>query len=181
MALRYAIIIALEDKQATGYEITKWFDNGLGYFWHASHQQIYLELKKMTEEGLVTFVEIEQEGKPAKKIYQTTASGFAALDQWLQLPVKPMPVKDTLLMKIFAGSRMEPAILLAEVERHRTQNRQLLAEFHEIERCFQPVAEKPVKYQYAYLTLRNGITYLEGWLKWSDEVVSFLQLQEQSR
>ena len=177
MALRFAIIIALEDSQGSGYEIAKWFDGGLGYFWHASHQQIYLELKKMTADGLVTFEEVQQEGKPAKKIYSTTEAGFAALDHWLATPARQAPLKDALLMRIYAGSRISPTVLLAEVQRHQQQNRELLETFENIDRCFQPVKAKPIKYQYGYLTLRNGIIYLQGWLQWSEEVCAFLQDQ----
>jgi len=177
MALRFAIIITLEDKLCSGYEIAQNFNRGLGYFWCASHQQIYLELKKMTDAGLVSYDVIKQVGKPAKKVYRTTTEGFNALDDWLLLPAKMTPVKDALLMKIYVGSRVNPTVLLTEVQRHQQHYRELLKTYQEIDGCFQPIKEKPTKYQYSYLTLRKGILQAEAWLVWSDEVCTFLNDQ----
>ncbi len=177
MALRYAIIITLEDKRCSGYDIASRFSQGLGYFWSASHQQIYSELRKMTDLGLVAYELIEQKGKPVKKVYCVTEAGFKALDTWLMLPSKSMPLKDALLMKLYAGSRVAPDTLLREMQRHCQEKRQLLETYLEIDSCFQPVNKKPIKYQYAYLTLRKGIVQTQAWLQWSDEVCCFLEGQ----
>ena len=45
MALTHAILTALLEEDLTGYELAKQFDVSLGFFWTASHQQIYQTLK----------------------------------------------------------------------------------------------------------------------------------------
>ena len=69
MSLRYAILASLESHPHTGYEIAREFDSAVGYFWQATHQQIYKELSKLTAESLVGFEQIYQQSKPSKKRY----------------------------------------------------------------------------------------------------------------
>jgi DNA-binding PadR family transcriptional regulator len=178
MALRHAVLISLQSEEATGYEIAKWFDCGMGYFWHASHQQIYLELGKMTKAGLVDFREIEQTGKPAKKVYRVTKEGMKALEEWLLKPAKQFVIKDELLMKVYAGHLTPPAHLLAEVQVHKKDYQALLKTFQEIEsQWFSKPKELPLQQQYIHFTLKNGIYYAQAWLKWCDELIEFLQQQ----
>ena len=44
MSLRSAILTALMERPSSGKELTRRFDLSFGYFWHATHQQIYREL-----------------------------------------------------------------------------------------------------------------------------------------
>lgn len=178
MALRYALLIALQEAPATGYEITKRFDEAMGYFWQSSHQQIYLELKKMTEKGLVEFEEREQAGKPDKKIYHATEKGLQELKQWLAQPLKDSAFKDALLMKIYAGPLGSPQQLYDEMKNKQTANEKLLQTFHAIEsEVFRDVQSLDLQHQYTYLTLRNGIITVKAWLQWCEEVLVFLEKQ----
>lgn len=178
MSLPYSILIALHEESGTGYEIAQRFDQGMGYFWKSSHQQIYQTLSKMTDNGWVTFEEIAQQGKPDKKIYHATDLGIQALKKWLIEPIKPSAYKDALLMKIYAGPLTSPNILLKEVQHLQKEHKAQLITFKDIEKeWFQNIEQGAIQYQYIYLTLRNGIITLQAWLKWSDEVVDFLQKQ----
>jgi PadR family transcriptional regulator AphA len=47
MSLPHVILTVLSTREATGYDITKEFSHSIGYFWKASHQQVYRELNKM--------------------------------------------------------------------------------------------------------------------------------------
>ena len=53
--LKYAILGLLMQSSVTGYDISKAFGDGLGSFWSAKHSQIYPELKRLTEEGLIRY------------------------------------------------------------------------------------------------------------------------------
>ena len=56
MSLPHVILTVLSTRDATGYDITKEFSATIGYFWKASHQQVYRELNKMAQNELVTCV-----------------------------------------------------------------------------------------------------------------------------
>ena len=47
MALADAILVCLTERPMTGYELAKTFDSSMGFFWRASHQQIYRELQQL--------------------------------------------------------------------------------------------------------------------------------------
>lgn len=64
--LKYAILRLINREPITGYDISREFDRGLVNFWYATHSQIYPELRKLTEEGLVTF-EIDTRGDRQEK------------------------------------------------------------------------------------------------------------------
>ena len=53
--LKYAILGLLNQKSMSGYELSSEFESALNEFWNAKHSQIYPELKKLTEEGMITF------------------------------------------------------------------------------------------------------------------------------
>ena len=76
MDVRTLCLGALMGGEATGYEIRKMFEDGpFSHFQIASLGSIYPALTKLTQDGLVTFVEHEQENRPDKKIYRLTSDG----------------------------------------------------------------------------------------------------------
>ncbi|EMY32485.1 putative PadR family transcriptional regulator, partial [Arthrobacter crystallopoietes BAB-32] len=54
MSLPHAILTALLEKPGSGAELTRRFDRSFGFFWPATHQQIYRELAKLERDGLVS-------------------------------------------------------------------------------------------------------------------------------
>ena len=72
--LKYAILGLLNRQPMTGYDIGKEFNYELSEFWHAKHSQIYTELKRLHDEGLVTY-DIEISGD----ILEKTPGGLDAV------------------------------------------------------------------------------------------------------
>ena len=67
--LGYAVLGLLSREELSGYDLKRWMERPLGYFWNARHSQIYPELARLEEEGFVTHTLVEQSGKPDKKEY----------------------------------------------------------------------------------------------------------------
>lgn len=179
MSLRHAILVVLLEQEGSGYEIAKQFDGALGYFWQATHQQIYKELSKLADEGLVTFKEIEQSGKPTKKRYRVTPAGRGALIKWMRQPTEPSIVKEPLLVKLFAGHLLKSSEMTAEMTRERDRHRAQLESYLRIEKNYFAHPKSLSKaHQFAYYTLRSGIHYERSWLKWADEVIKELKNEE---
>ena len=83
MALAQAVMSLLAHKAYSGYEIAKEFEASVGYFWQATHQQIYRELKKLEKQGWV-IVEVIPQGKSLdKKVYHLTELGQQNLINWI--------------------------------------------------------------------------------------------------
>ncbi len=171
MSLKHAILILLESQPGSGYDLLKRFKDGLGYFWNAKHQQVYLELKKLNEAGWLAFEEEAQETRPDKKVYRLTGAGHAELLRWLGEPVQPNRINDALLVKLYAGAHTTTANLREEMARHVTVHRKTLDSLLSIERDYHALpAEQRASLRLPYLTLRRGILGEQAWLAWADEV-----------
>jgi PadR family transcriptional regulator AphA len=176
MSLRHAILTQLEQAPSSGYDLARHFRTGIGNFWNASHQQIYLELRKLHEEGLVAFDIEEQQERPDRKVYRLTDAGLEVLKAWMREPSKPPRVNDALLVKVYGGHLQPPGALLAEFETHEQLHRERLAEYRGYEAQYLALdAQDRERYRLPYLTLRRGILYEEDWLRWLAEARAALQ------
>src|ERR1700755_3639592 len=63
----------------TGYDIKTFVDRTARYFWAASYGQIYPELKRLEDQGLVRG-RPEPSGERARTVYELTEAGTAALE-----------------------------------------------------------------------------------------------------
>lgn len=111
--LKYAILGLINRKPFTGYELAKEFNEELVHFWYAKHSQIYPELKKLTEEGLISFETVIQGEKLEKKLYTITMSGRREFQNWLKKedPLEPTP-KDIFRLKVYFADGMTKEQLL---------------------------------------------------------------------
>ena len=177
MALAHAILVALLDSPSSGYDLAKRFDSSVGFFWDASHQQIYRELAKLEETGCITAETIHQGTRPNKHLYYITDHGVIFLTNWILSSNNSLsPVKDDLLVKLFGGYLVETDVILQELRRHRKLHQTRLVEYQAIEdRFFPDIEALSQRATYQYLTLRNGIQFEQGWLKWCDEAIVTLQ------
>ncbi|NLL52185.1 MAG: PadR family transcriptional regulator [Peptococcaceae bacterium] len=100
--LKYAILGLINRKPMTGYDLTIEFDKELASFWYAKHSQIYPELKKLTDENLITFETVIQGEKLEKKVYTITEKGKQELKNWIlrDEPLEPTP-KDVFRLRAY--------------------------------------------------------------------------------
>jgi DNA-binding PadR family transcriptional regulator len=179
MALSHAILAALTECPCSGYDLAKRFDGSVGFFWHASHQQIYRELTKLEDQGLIRAEVIAQTSRPDKKLFHVTPAGTECLQAWMAQPTKGSPLKDELLVKLFVGYLVPPDTLITTLQQGRSQHAATLAAYQAIEQQYFADADaiSPAG-QFQYLTLRNGIHYETAWLAWCDEALTTLNAME---
>lgn len=175
MSLKHAILVLLDREPGSGYDLTQRFNQGIGHFWQASHQQIYQQLKKLDGDNLVQFALEEQSGKPDRKVYKITAEGKAALQHWLHQDDKPPVVRDALLIKLFASQAEDIEAMISELDRHIDIHKKTILSHQEIEAQFFSANKKQqLKMRNQYLTLRRGIRYEREWIDWLEETKELL-------
>jgi len=182
MALEHAILVSLLEKPGSGYELARRFERSIGYFWTATHQQIYRVLKRMENDGWVDVRDVAQQGRPDKKEYSVADLGRAALSSWLQDPIEPESVRHDLAVKIRGAAFDDPAALIREVERHRQAHRDRLAHYLAGEaRDFTseastagPAAPLDAERELQHVVLRGGIAYERMMIDWLDDVLATL-------
>jgi len=175
MSLAHAILASLIDKSCSGYDLAKQFDGSVGFFWQASHQQIYRELSKLNKLGWITSEIIVQEGRPDKKIYSVTQEGTVQLKEWIAQTSDPAAIKDDLLVKIFSGYIVSEHVILQELEHHRQAHSEKLSTYRDLEqKYFSNPKQLTQVAKFQYLTLRKGIRYEAEWVDWCNEAIELL-------
>ncbi|MCX5042843.1 PadR family transcriptional regulator [Aldersonia sp. NBC_00410] len=182
MALEHAILVALSEHSGSGYELARRFDKSIGFFWAATHQQIYRVLKRMDDLGWVENDNIAQSGRPDKKMYRVTAVGRAELADWIATSSPPGPLREELALKIRAAVHGDLSALCAEVTRHRDRHAERLDVFRYMEkRDFPDPAALSGTALHQYLVLRGGIRVEEGFTEWCSEVLDALDRSDHER
>ncbi|MFB0630997.1 PadR family transcriptional regulator [Streptomyces sp. AB3(2024)] len=178
MALEHAILVSLLEKPGSGYELARRFERSIGYFWTATHQQIYRVLKRMEGDGLLAVREVAQQGRPDKKEYSVAAPGSAALSRWLHEPIEPESMRHDLAVKIRGAAFDDPAALIREVERHHAVHSGRLVHYLAGERrdFTGPDAPAPLDQgrELQHVVLRGGIAYERMTIAWLDDVLATL-------
>ncbi|MFF5014766.1 PadR family transcriptional regulator [Streptomyces sp. NPDC001165] len=174
MALRNAVMAALLEGEASGYDLAKGFQSSVANFWMATPQQIYRELERMESEGLVAARFVLQERRPNKRLFSLTEAGYAAVHAYTtEPPAKPTAIRDELLVKVQCvdvgdlqavraaiSQRMELAA--AKVVRFERMRERLLAGRTEDE--YFTTAERIGP----YLTLLRGLSLEQDNLRWGE-------------
>lgn len=174
--MRHAILVLLQDQEASGYDLAREFANSIGLVWNATHQQIYLELGKLNDQNMVKFRHIPQDGKPDKKLYRITEEGRDELIRWLRKPAAPPRIRDAFMVKIAGGALSDSSSILRELEDQADLRRERLSTFEALASKLDEQGRD--KDLFTYLTLRRGILDQQAWLHWAEEVRSALNKRE---
>jgi PadR family transcriptional regulator, regulatory protein AphA len=145
----------------TGYDIKTFVDRTTRYFWAASYGQIYPELKRLEDQGLIRG-RPEPSGGRARTTYELTKNGQAALEHWLGADEEPSyELRDAGMLKLFFSDSL-PEWRIAIVRSIRAREERVLAHLRSIE----PHASTgPAG---SYLTLQLGIESTESTINWCE-------------
>src|SRR4051812_3075196 len=114
MSLRHAVLGLLAIEPTTGYDLARKFDSSLSNAWHASHSQIYPELARLTEAGMV---EVVGEGARNSRTYAVTDRGREELRDWLLTREANRSQRNETAVRWFLMALLEPADRRAAIER----------------------------------------------------------------
>ncbi|RZV39534.1 MAG: PadR family transcriptional regulator [Acidimicrobiales bacterium] len=174
MALAEAILVCLTDRPMSGYDLAKTFDASIGFFWRASHQQVYRELAKLRERGLVKSSEIEQSGKPNRIVHTITTAGKNALKSWSQKPSRVPSVKDELLVKLYALEHVDIPALREQLEVRLDHHRAILNAYHKIKERYYDGKDLTISEQGKHIALTMGIRSEKEMIKSYEEALVML-------
>jgi DNA-binding PadR family transcriptional regulator len=98
MSLRHALLGLLVDRSASGYDLLKLFNTSLANVWPATQSQIYTELNKLADAGLIA---VAAEGPRGRKQYALTDEGLAELRHWLTETEPQHSRRSEVLLRVF--------------------------------------------------------------------------------
>jgi len=153
------ILGLLGSRPRSGYEIKAAVDRSTRYFWAASYGQIYPELRRLAEAGLIEGTDAPTGGR-RRTVYELTNAGRHALGEWHREPPERFDYRDEAMLKLFFATAVEPAGA-AGIARQRAE---MAAETAEELRAVE--AESPGSDQPGYAVLRFGIDFNEFVADW---------------
>ncbi|MEU9185030.1 PadR family transcriptional regulator [Streptomyces sp. NPDC048484] len=183
MALRNAVMAALLEGEASGYDLAKGFEASVANFWMATPQQLYRELERMEGDGLVSARVVQQERRPNKRLFSLTEAGRHVLRAYVaEGPAKPLAIRDELMVKVqcvdigdtddieavraAVAERVERAT--AKLARYQRMQERMLAGRTEDEYLITADRVGP------YLTLQGGMALERANLQWGETVLKRL-------
>ena len=172
MSLSHAVLTSLIEKSSSGYDLARRFDKSIGYFWHATHQQIYRELARMEAAGWIESSSAPDAGKTRKREYRVLAAGRAELVRWALEPSPPMDLRDEFMVKLRADAALGEIDLCDELRRRIALHLEKLAHYREIElRDFPPGKTMPRLARIHHMILKKGILFEEASIAWNKEML----------
>ena len=171
MSLSYAILGLISYRPMTGYNLKEIFDNSISHFWHAHLSQIYRELSKMEEAGLVYSEVQRQEGRPDRKVYRITPLGEEKFQSWLEsFPENlVMSYNNEFLLRLYFGGRIDHEELHFQFTKYKKEIESKLQHFESLFGVIEEFSRKaggPRDRLYWELTLDLGIALLKANLEW---------------
>ena len=183
MSLGNALLGLLNHRPMTGYDLKKILDHPMGFFWVAQMSQIYRELNKLEEKGLVKSEVKPQEKRPDRKVYQLTKGGKETFLSWLnKFPDQLSEAsRSRFLMRIFFSSKIKLDELAFQMKRYKREKEERLRYLNKVEQWIKDYSrEKKLKEHAFYwsLIVKKEYKNVTAGIEWADEC---LQLIEQKK
>jgi DNA-binding PadR family transcriptional regulator len=167
----YVILGMVSREPRSGYEIKALVDNTTRFFWAASYGQIYPELKRLSEAGLLEGVDAPR-GERKRTVYAITAEGEQALKEWLRQPPVTYEMREEGLLKLFFAGVLPPseaAGILASMREHRQG---MVERLQAIEP--KAAAKDETGDPFPLMVLRGGIEFNQWFAEWCERMESQL-------
>ena len=160
----YVILGLVRWEPRSGYEIKAVVDNSTRFFWAASYGQIYPELKRLSEAGLIVGTERPTGGRK-RTVYEITADGEEELRAWLRQPPQTLEMRDEGLLKLFFANVLAPE---EAVEILREMRAQRLAVHQQLEaiKAMKGEIEDP----FPMIVLESGIEFTKWFADWCERM-----------
>jgi DNA-binding PadR family transcriptional regulator len=180
MSLRDAVLAALLEGESSGYDLAKGFDASVANFWMATPQQLYRELDRLADQGLVQARVVQQERRPNKRVFSLTDAGRAAIQHFTASAPKPCVIRDELMIKVQAADAGDAQAVrefilerlqwaTAKLQRYERMRTRLLDGRSEEEYLAQTERVGP------YVTLLRGISFEEENVRWAERALTIIE------
>lgn len=179
MALKEAILTALLDGEASGYDLAKLFDFAMANYWAATPQQLYRELDKLTIDGLIDVRLVEQDRRPNKKVFSLTDAGMEAIVKFSSIETKPTAIREELMLKVQAVDFGDVTAVCEALASRREEAQIKLTRYKELQVHFLDGKSETEYLEVSsrvgpYLTLLRGIAFERENIEWAERCLSVL-------
>jgi PadR family transcriptional regulator, regulatory protein AphA len=170
---RYVLLGLLQEENLSGYELKKIIDIRMSFFWQESYGQIYPELSKMAEEGLVEISNRDSEGdlKREKIRYKITPKGEDELKKWMEKENEKDTVRSEFLLKLYLSTSKNDSEMRRHVIIFKEQSEEKLKLFNLFEAELKQVIKLHNNHSQILYVLDLGIRQAKLYIDWSNEIL----------
>lgn len=156
----------------SGYELAGLSERSIGNFFPIARSQVYSELERLRELGLLSATEVAQERRPDKRVYEMTAAGEAELNRWLEEgSVEQERTRNLFLVRVFFGDRVSPERMDALLDEYELGARTRCETLSSI---VERLSDRPGS-AFQRATALHGVRHSEATVEWVADVRSILQ------
>jgi PadR family transcriptional regulator, regulatory protein AphA len=163
-ATAYVILGMIRGAPKSGYEIKAAVDGSTRFFWAASYGQIYPELKRLAEAGLVRGADSPTGGRK-RTVYEITADGEEELQAWLRRAPETYEMREEGLLKLFFASALPPDEAIEILRAMRVHRLSVASQL----RAMEPVARAQSD-PFPLIVLQGGIEFTEWFADWCERM-----------
>jgi DNA-binding PadR family transcriptional regulator len=179
MSLAHVLLTSLIEKPSTGIDLARRFDRSMGFFWNATHQQIYRELSGMQQKNWISTLE-EHDSTSRKKTYQVEQLGRTELADWMVKQSPPAQLREELMVRLRAEAQLGGNTVLPELERHLILHKENLKIYQTIFAKDFASGQDQDRTQFIHkMILQLGIDLEMGWISWLESMIPQLKAFDQ--
>jgi PadR family transcriptional regulator AphA len=160
----YVILGFVRNEPRSGYEIKALVDNSTRFFWAASYGQIYPELKRLAEAGLIVGSDVPTGGRK-RTVYEITADGEEELRAWLRQAPQTFEMRDEGLLKLFFANALPREEALEILRSMKVQRLAINERLRAIEQL-----KGEIEDPFPMIVLRGGLEFSEWFADWCERM-----------
>ncbi|GAA4908771.1 PadR family transcriptional regulator [Streptomyces coeruleoprunus] len=176
MSLRHAVLGLLAERPASGYDLLKTFQTSLANVWPATQSQLYGELTRLADAGLLA---VSAEGPRGRKEYAITDAGREELRHWL-LNTEPVTRRRSdMLLRVFLLGTVPKERALDHLRMLADRFEQLYGELRALDDSV-PWDQSDLT-AYGRVTLEWGLRFMNmqrEWATWAAEQIAAAEAEE---
>jgi len=156
----WVVLGLLALRRMNGYEMKQVVDHSTRFFWAASYGQLYPELRRLEELGLIAGESAPTGARP-RRVFGLTDEGRSELLAWLRGSTTRVETRDESLLRLFFADALPHEEALELLRARADHFRASLAELEVIAAG----ADDP---PFVGLTLRYGLDYCRWEIEWCE-------------
>jgi DNA-binding PadR family transcriptional regulator len=170
-----AILGLLGLGEASGYDLSRNVETGIGMFWSPAQSGIYAVLPRLVEKGFATPRTVAQERRPDKQVYRITDEGRAALRRWIESgPPEPDPAYNPFLLRVYFGAETSPDVVAGHVAARKREAEERIVLLRELKPALGGIGA-PASDPYRGFVLDWGLEYYAAVVRWADTTLAELR------
>lgn len=158
----------LHDGPQTGWDLSQVAEATIGAFWSLTRSQVYRELSRMEEDGLVA---AGTPGRRDRRPYDLTDRGREAFRAWAAQTPRDETIRFPLLLAVALGRHADPDVLADHLAAHRDRHADRLEAY---DQAWAAATASTDPDAHAMATLDFGRSYERMVVDWFDRLPDVL-------